>query len=178
MPRIQDYANDQLNYALGSNPMNVPYIVGSNPNSPQNPHSAMASGGNDLENINTSPPQMAYTLYGAVIGGPDKKDRYFDLRNDWPQTEVALDYNAPMLSLVAQQAMNNAEDPFFTKLQEGAYDSVRPQGTPCDPVYPCKTGSHLSTGGKIAIAVVVTVVGLAILGGIGYMLWIRRNNKY
>jgi len=67
----------------------VPYVVGANPNSPQNPHSAMASGGNDIGNINNSPPQEAYVLYGAVIGGPDKNDNYYDLRDDWPQSEVS-----------------------------------------------------------------------------------------
>ena len=66
----------------------VPYIVGANPNSPQNPHSALASGGFDLENINTDPTQEAHVLYGAVVGGPDKQDRFFDIRSDWPQTEV------------------------------------------------------------------------------------------
>ena len=30
----------------------------------------------------------AYVLYGAVIAGPDKLDGYYDLRGDWPQTEV------------------------------------------------------------------------------------------
>jgi endoglucanase len=48
----------------------------------------MASGGNNISAINTSPVQEAYVLYGAVIGGPDKHGRYFDLRDDWPQTEV------------------------------------------------------------------------------------------
>ena len=70
------------------NNLTVPYVVGMNPNSPRNPHSAMASGGDDISNINTSPPAEAYTLYGGVVGGPDKRDRYYDLRDDWPQTEV------------------------------------------------------------------------------------------
>jgi endoglucanase len=66
----------------------VPYIVGSNPNSPTNPHSAAASGGNDINRIDDSPAEMAYVLYGAVIGGPGKDDKYHDIRSDWPQTEV------------------------------------------------------------------------------------------
>lgn len=69
-------------------PFAAPYIVGVNPNSPQNPHSAMASGGNNISDINNDPPQEAYVLYGAVVGGPDKFDRYFDIRSDWPETEV------------------------------------------------------------------------------------------
>ena len=48
----------------------------------------MASGGNDKKHINTSPPTEAYILYGATVGGPDKKEKYYDLRDDWVQTEV------------------------------------------------------------------------------------------
>jgi endoglucanase len=48
----------------------------------------MASGGNDINRIDTSPPQEAYILYGAVVGGPDDKDRFYDIRSDWPETEV------------------------------------------------------------------------------------------
>jgi Glycosyl hydrolase family 9 len=48
----------------------------------------MASGGDDINHIDTSPPQEAYILYGAVVGGPDKKDRFYDIRSDWAETEV------------------------------------------------------------------------------------------
>ena len=57
----------------------------------------MASGGNDSSKITTSPEAEVYTLYGGVVGGPDKKDRYYDLRDDWPQTGVRL---SPPLSLL------------------------------------------------------------------------------
>jgi endoglucanase len=66
-------------------------VVGSNPNSPANPHSALASGGSDITAINTLPPQEAYILYGAVVGGPDRHDRYYDIRSDWVETEVCPD---------------------------------------------------------------------------------------
>jgi endoglucanase len=68
----------------------APYIVGSNPNSPVNPYSAMASGGNNSKDIDNSPPQEAYVLYGAVVSGPDQKDRFYDIRSDWPETEVRI----------------------------------------------------------------------------------------
>jgi hypothetical protein len=67
----------------------APYVVGVNPNSPQNPHTAIASGGSDIGNIDTSPPVEAYVLYGGVIGGPDKTDRFWDVRSDWVQGEVS-----------------------------------------------------------------------------------------
>ncbi|KAA1466260.1 glycoside hydrolase family 9 protein [Dentipellis sp. KUC8613] len=173
-----NFAQNQINYALGKNPMSAPYVVGSNPNSPANPHSAMASGGNDINNLDTSPEQEAYVLYGAVVGGPDRKDRFYDIRSDWPETEVALDYNAPMLTLAAMQVLSASSDPYFTALQDGAYAKAKPSGTPCDPAFPCKSG--LSRGAKIAIGVVVGVVGSALVAGAAYATYIwrlRRGNR-
>lgn len=69
--------------------MSSPYVVGMNPNSPQNPHSALAAGGDDVAQIDSVPAQEAYVLYGAVIGGPDRSDRMFDIRSDWPEMEVS-----------------------------------------------------------------------------------------
>lgn len=48
----------------------------------------MASGGDNINLIDTSPPQEAYVLYGAVVGGPDSNDNFYDIRSDWPETEV------------------------------------------------------------------------------------------
>jgi len=167
------FSQGQVDYLLGKNPMSVPYVVGMNPNSPQNPHSAMASGGDDISNINTSPPVETYVLYGGVVGGPEKGDKYYDLRDDWPETEIALDYNAPLLTLAAMHVMNDTADPFYTSLKAGAYAASKPSGHPCDDVYSCSPS--LSTGAKVAIAVVVTVVGLAIIGGLVFCIRRRRR---
>jgi hypothetical protein len=35
-----------------------------------------------------------YTLYGALVGGPDQDDKFKDARDNYQQTEVAIDYNA------------------------------------------------------------------------------------
>jgi len=161
----QDFAKQQVDYTLGKNSMSVPYIVGVNPNSPKNPHSAMASGGYDVGNIDTDPPVEAHVLYGAVVGGPDKRGRYFDIRSDWPQTEVAIDYNAPMLTLAAMHVIGDTKDPYFTSLQAGAYDKVKPKGKPCDSAIKegCE-GPHMGKKATLALAIVVTVVGLVIIG--------------
>ncbi|KAF8532240.1 Six-hairpin glycosidase-like protein, partial [Gautieria morchelliformis] len=76
----QNFAQCQVDYVLGKNPMSAPYVVGSNPNSPSNPHSALASGGNDI----------TYVLYGGVVGGPDCNDNFYDIRRYWPETEVHI----------------------------------------------------------------------------------------
>lgn len=81
----------------------VPYMVGLHPNSPANPHSSLASGGTDANKIRTDPANEAYVLYGAVVGGPLKNDKFWDWRDDWAQTEAALDYNANVPALAAYQ---------------------------------------------------------------------------
>ncbi|KAL1740949.1 glycoside hydrolase family 9 protein [Schizophyllum fasciatum] len=160
--RYIEYSNQQLNYTLGDNPMSVPYIVGINPNAPKNPHSAMASGGNDIENIDNSPEEEAYVLYGALVGGPDKLDGFFDIRRDWPQTEVALDYNAPLLTLAAYHVQADDNDPYYVALKEG--DARRPRGAPCDEAITDGCSAKMSKGGIIAMAVCVGVTGLVVLG--------------
>ncbi|THH33576.1 hypothetical protein EUX98_g518 [Antrodiella citrinella] len=184
--RYLSFAQSQLNYILGNNPMTVPYIVGTHPNSPVNPHSAISTGASpdDIANLDTVPAQEHYVLYGAVVGGPDKYDDFWDLRSDWVQSEVALDYNAPLLSLVAYAIVNQttaAQDPWFTRLDVGSYDKVRPKGSPCDAAV--STGCHhgLSKSGKIAIGVVVSVVGSIVIGLGAYWMAIefhRRKGKF
>ncbi|KAF5333071.1 hypothetical protein D9611_002374 [Ephemerocybe angulata] len=172
-----DFSQKQLDYVLGDNPMSMPYVVGVNPNSPAKPHSALAHGGNDVGEIDTNPEKNTYTLYGAVVGGPDRWDRYFDIRSDWPQAEIALDYNAPLLTLAAMHTLADSKDPFYTTLQAGEYDKVKPDGLPCDAAFPqgCK-GPALSKGGKIAMAVVIVVASLIVLGLSAYYVFLLIRN--
>ncbi|KAI0751507.1 Six-hairpin glycosidase [Daedaleopsis nitida] len=186
--RYQAFAQGQLNYALGKNPMSVPYVVGTHPNSPQNPHSAIStgyspsgSGSSALsapDDLDSDPQQEAYVLYGGVVGGPDPGDRFWDLRSDWVQNEVALDYTAPLLTLAAHALVSGAGDPYYTQVRAGAYDEVRPAGAPCDAAVQtgCKRGG-LGKGATIAIAVVVTVVGLVVIGLGGYWIWTVKQAR-
>jgi endoglucanase len=98
MPSLKASSDDPQDYLLGKNPMNCPYIVGVHPASPQTPPSALASGwndiasgGNDIASIDSVPEQEAHVLYGAVVGGPDLRDQFYDIRSDYIQTEAALD---------------------------------------------------------------------------------------
>lgn len=88
--RYTKFTLGQVEYLLGENPERTPYVVGVHPNSPANPHSAPASGGTDIDNINTSPKEERWTLYGALVGGPDKNDRFLDERDKWEQSEVCI----------------------------------------------------------------------------------------
>ncbi|KAI0637947.1 Six-hairpin glycosidase [Trametes polyzona] len=182
------FAQSQLDYVLGKNPMSVPYIVGTHPNSPANPHSAISTGYRPTaqnaslsapDDLDGDPAQEAYVLYGGVVGGPDARDRFWDLRSDWVQNEVALDYTAPLLTLAVQALVRGAGEPYYTQVRAGAYDEVRPGGFPCDAAVQtgCKRGG-LSTGGKIAVGVVVSVVGLIIIGLAAFWVWRTRRNRY
>ncbi|KAI9001336.1 family 9 glycosyl hydrolase [Trametes punicea] len=181
------FAQDQLDYVLGKNPMFVPYVVGTHPNSPANPHSAISTGyappNGSLtvpDDLDTDPAREAYVLYGGVVGGPDANDRFWDLRSDWVQNEVALDYTAPLLTLAAQALVRGAGDPYYTQVKAGAYQQVRPKGWPCDAAIQTGCRHHsLSTGGKIAVGVVVSLVGVIIFALGAYWVWrTRRNRKY
>ncbi|KAI9239036.1 MAG: Six-hairpin glycosidase-like protein [Podila humilis] len=116
------FALNQINYLLGDNPEKTPYIVGVHPNSPINPHSAPASGGVSVDNIDSDPVKELRTIYGALVGGPDKNDRFEDVRSNWRQSEVALDYNAPMTALMAYQVMTSKESPPYVVIPAGRPD--------------------------------------------------------
>ncbi|KAF9168133.1 hypothetical protein DFQ26_001310 [Actinomortierella ambigua] len=120
--RYNNFALGQTDYILGDNPLKTPYIVGVHPNSPVNPHSALASGGNNVGTINTYPAKEAYVLYGALVGGPDGRDRFEDRRDDWEQSEVALDYNAPFTGLVAYQVIWSHQSPPYVVIPPGRPD--------------------------------------------------------
>ncbi|KAL0080080.1 Six-hairpin glycosidase-like protein [Phycomyces blakesleeanus] len=150
------FAIKQIDYMLGNNMMLTPYVVGVHMNSPVNPHHAGASGGTDIGNIDSSPAVEAHVLYGAVVGGPDEDDKFFDERSDYDQTEVALDYNAPFQSLVAYQISAGAGDPPYASITQ-----PRPK----------VTRSHHIQKWLIAVIVIVVVFALA---AIGYLAWLKR----
>ncbi|KAG0016558.1 hypothetical protein BGZ81_011153 [Podila clonocystis] len=118
----REFALNQIKYLLGDNPEKTPYVVGVHPNSPMNPHSASASGGFSAETIDTEPEKMLHTIYGALVGGPDKNDRFADVRSNWRQNEVALDYNAPLTGLMAYQVMTSKESPPYVIIPAGRPD--------------------------------------------------------
>ena len=84
-----------------------------------------------------------------------------------------------MLTLAAMHVLNDTQDPFYTSLQAGEYNKRRPQGEPCDKAFPNNcSGPQLSKGGKIAMALVITVVGLALVTlGIWYLFLLITGGR-
>lgn len=83
-----------------------------------------------------------------------------------------------MLTLAALHVMNDSSDPFFTSLAAGQFQARKPSGTPCDGAFPCSHSGQLSKGAKIAIGVVISIVGLAILGLAGWWFLRSRRSRY
>jgi len=102
--KYQQLAVDQIHYALGDNGHS--FVVGFGTNPPARPHHRSSSCPVSLaEQCDwqgfDSPDPNPSTLYGALVGGPDQNDGYWDDRHDFSKNEVACDYNAGFQSAVA-----------------------------------------------------------------------------
>lgn len=104
---------------------------------------------------------MAHVLYGAIVGGPDDQDNFYDIRNDYLQTEVAIDYNAPFQSLMAYQISIQAADPPYVTITEDR------------PVLIPQEGKF--EGWKIAVIVLSLVFALLVVGFVIY--WRKKTQK-
>lgn len=98
--KYMEFAEAQVNYALGDNPTKQSYVVGFGDKYPQNPHHRTAHGSwkNDLK----VPSQTRHILYGALVGGPNQDGSYNDDRQDFINNEVATDYNAGFSAMLCK----------------------------------------------------------------------------
>lgn len=81
-----------------------------------------------------------------------------------------------MLTLVAMHVLNGTSDPFFTRLQAGAFEAKKPSGNPCDAAFYCHRGG-LSTGAKIALGVTLSIIGCAVIAA-GIWYYTRRKGLH
>lgn len=97
------FGMQQIHYMLGSTGRS--FVVGFGKNPPQRPHHRSSSCRDppticDWDEFHTLNPNP-HVLQGALVGGPDENDRYWDDRKDYKKNEVACDYNAGFQSAVA-----------------------------------------------------------------------------
>ncbi|KAK1354260.1 Endoglucanase [Heracleum sosnowskyi] len=113
--KLRMLAKQQVDYLLGDNPMKMSYMVGYGPRYPQRIHHR----GSSLPSISSHPSKIQCTagfsvmksqspnpnvLVGAVVGGPDRRDRFLDQRSDYFQSEPATYINAPLVGSLAYLA--------------------------------------------------------------------------
>lgn len=96
----RSFAERQILYMLGDNPRQSSYVVGYGNNPPEHPHHRTAHG-SWADNLSV-PENHRHTLYGALVGGPNKDDTYKDSVNDYVSNEVATDYNAGFTGALAK----------------------------------------------------------------------------
>lgn len=95
----KNFAQKQIDYALGSNPNNMSYLIGYGSKYPKHPHHRAANGYTYAGGENSNPAK--HILRGALVGGPDSTDKYVDDVNQFQYTEVAIDYNASFVGAIA-----------------------------------------------------------------------------
>ena len=96
--KYTEFAERQVNYALGS--AGRSYVVGFGENPPEHPHHRTAQG-SWADNMN-EPGNHRHTLFGALVGGPSASDGYTDTVSDYTANEVACDYNAGFTGALAK----------------------------------------------------------------------------
>ncbi|MBB3698905.1 glycoside hydrolase family 9 protein [Flammeovirga yaeyamensis] len=109
--KYHDFAVNQINYALGDNPINRSFMVGYGNNPAYNPHHRSAHGA-WANNLLNNPIDPSHTLYGALVGGPgEPNDQFVDDRSDYVANEVACDYNACFTGALARMYQEFGGEP-------------------------------------------------------------------
>ncbi|HOM02429.1 MAG TPA: glycoside hydrolase family 9 protein [Acetivibrio sp.] len=117
-----EFAKSQANYALGSTGRS--FVVGFGENPPKRPHHRTAHG--SWADSQMEPPEHRHVLYGALVGGPDNTDNYTDDISNYTCNEVACDYNAGFVGLLAKmyKLYGGSPDPNFSGIEEVTEDEI------------------------------------------------------
>ncbi|MCR4644571.1 MAG: glycoside hydrolase family 9 protein [Oscillospiraceae bacterium] len=115
--KYQDWAKSQMDYCFGDNNLGQCYVLGMSHATlePTAIHHRTASGVHDDHWNDLGQPksatastsgdnwqtEYAHTLYGALVGGPDKSGEYTNQVSKYEFSEVAIDYNAGFTSALA-----------------------------------------------------------------------------
>ena len=101
--KYNTWAKGQMDYIFGDNDLGLSYVLGMGDKQPTAFHHRTASGIHDDHWNELGKPsggnegwqtEYAHTLYGALVGGPDKSGEYINEVGKFEYSEVAIDYNA------------------------------------------------------------------------------------
>ncbi|RWW25093.1 hypothetical protein GW17_00010587 [Ensete ventricosum] len=108
------FVKTQVDYILGSNPLRLSYLVGFGPKYPIRVHHRAASTVSYKVDKSFIGCAQGYDkwfgrrrknpndLVGALVGGPDAKDEFRDVRRNYMQTEACTYNTAPMVGVFAR----------------------------------------------------------------------------
>ncbi|KAM7495593.1 hypothetical protein LguiB_030202 [Lonicera macranthoides] len=113
-PEVLSFTKSQVDYILGSNPMATSYLVGYGPKFPKQVHHRAASIPSYRKDKSFVGCKEGYSTWfkrenpnpnvvvGALVGGPDKVDRFRDERRNYMQTEACTYNTAPLVGMLAK----------------------------------------------------------------------------
>ncbi|KAH7276275.1 hypothetical protein KP509_39G000600 [Ceratopteris richardii] len=109
-------AKSQVDYILGQNPMGMSYMVGYGSYYPKHVHhrgASIVSYKQDPRFVSCKDGYATWYLsaaadpnlvIGAVVGGPDASDHYYDDRTKYEQSEPTISANSPLVGVLARLA--------------------------------------------------------------------------
>ncbi|KAL5582991.1 hypothetical protein UlMin_015433 [Ulmus minor] len=103
---IRGFATSQMDYILGKNPQKMSYVVGFGKKFPRSVHHRGASMPNDKKFYSCkdgfkwldSSKRNPNNITGAMVGGPDRFDRFRDVRKNYSYTEPTIAGNAGLVA--------------------------------------------------------------------------------
>lgn len=110
--KLISQAKKQVDYILGDNPARMSYMVGFGERYPLHvhhrgssipsvhSHASRISCGDGFQYLYSRSPNPN-VLVGAILGGPDNRDSFYDDRNNYQQSEPATYINAPFVGALA-----------------------------------------------------------------------------
>ncbi|MEJ6951308.1 glycoside hydrolase family 9 protein [Natronospora cellulosivora (SeqCode)] len=115
-----EFARNMANIALGDTGRS--FMVGFGENPPVRYHHRTAHG--SWGDSQTVPEYHRHILVGALVGGPDSNGEYEDRIDDYQRNEVAIDYNAGFVGLLARMYKEYGGDPIenFNAIEEVTED--------------------------------------------------------
>ncbi len=160
------WAEAQMEYILGKNPMGYAYEVGYGNSYATQPHhrASHCSDKQSQENL----VHQVHTLWGALVGGPDLDDFHHDETKDYIYNEVTDDYNAGFCGDLAglyhfygakgkEFEKENHINPDFdmSKNAKAGYDQVDADGNPLPVGIYAAGGKNQEQEGSVQLKVVV-----------------------
>ncbi|KAK9052795.1 hypothetical protein SSX86_029425 [Deinandra increscens subsp. villosa] len=141
---LRDFATSQMDYILGKNPMKMSYVVGHGDKFPRHVHHRGASIPNNKVKYSckggfswlSSGKPNPNNITGAMVGGPDRFDKYRDVRSNYSYTEPTLAGNAglvaALVSLTATAGDGIDKNSIFTSIPP-MFASAPPPPPPWKP---------------------------------------------
>lgn len=159
------WAEAQMSYILGDNPMGYSYIVGYGNNYASQPHhrSSHCSPTQSMDD----PTTQVHTLWGALVGGPDLKDFHSDITKDYIYNEVTDDYNAGICGDLAglyhfygakgkkYENENYVRPDFDMSENANGYEQIDADGNPIPTGLYISGGKNQETDAGVQIKIVV-----------------------